>query len=166
MELGKHSDVTFIITEDGEDYHIPAHRVILASQSEYFDKLLFGEMAEAHPRVEIHLQDTPLEAFQLLMKYAYCGEMKIEDSDLQVWIVTCTFGHANIRSNLANRATGRDAIMCLWPISIIHRFLFLYLINREKKHFSMLHLYKQDACLCKLLEQLLNNSVYTALTKS
>ena len=111
MELGKHSDVTFIITEDGEDYHIPAHRVILASQSEYFDKLLFGEMAEAHPRVEIHLQDTPLEAFQLLMKYAYCGEMKIEDSDLQVWIVTCTFGHA----------------------------------NREKKHFSMLHLYKQDA---------------------
>ena len=66
LELGKHSDVTFIITaEDGEDYHIPAHRVILASQSEYFDKLLFGEMKEAHPDAEIPLQDTPLEAFQL-----------------------------------------------------------------------------------------------------
>ena len=84
LELGKHSDVTFIITEDGEDHRIPAHRVILASQSEYFDRLLFGEMREAHPDAEIPLQDTPLEAFQLLMKYTYCGKMKIADSDLQV----------------------------------------------------------------------------------
>jgi len=88
LELGKHSDVTFIITENGEDHRIPAHRVILASQSEYFDQLLFGEMMEAYPRVEIQLWDTPLEAFQLLMKYTYCGEMKIKDSDLQVLIAT------------------------------------------------------------------------------
>ena len=91
FELGKHSDVTFIITENGEDRRIPAHRVILASQSEYFDRLLFGEMKEAHPDVEIPLQDTPLEAFQLLMKYAYCGNMKIEDQDLQVWSATSTY---------------------------------------------------------------------------
>ena len=88
LELGKYSDVTFIITEDEQDHCIPAHRVILASQSEYFDRLLFGEMREAHPGAEIPLQDTPLEAFQLLMKYTYCGEMKIKDSDLQVWIAT------------------------------------------------------------------------------
>jgi len=88
LELGKYSDVTFIITEDEQDHRIPAHRVILASQSEYFDRLLFGEMMEAHPGAEIPLQDTPLEAFQLLMKYTYCGEMKIKDSDLQVWIAT------------------------------------------------------------------------------
>jgi len=91
FKLGKHSDVTFIITENEEDHRIPAHRAILASQSEYFDRLLFGEMKEAHPDVEIPLQDTPLEAFQLLMKYTYCGKMKIEDQDLQVSSATGTY---------------------------------------------------------------------------
>jgi len=91
LELGKHSDVTFIITENGEDRRIPAHRAILASQSEYFDRLLFGEMKEGHQDVEIPLQDTPLEAFQLLMKYTYCGKMKIKDQDLQVWSATGTY---------------------------------------------------------------------------
>ena len=80
---GEHSDVTFIITGDLEpDHRIPAHRVILAAQSEYFDRLLFGEMREAHAGAEIMLPDTPLEAFKLLLKYAYCGE--VATSDLEV----------------------------------------------------------------------------------
>ena len=83
LTSGKHSDVTFIITGDWEaDHRIPAHRVILASQSEYFDRLLFGEMREAHAGAEIMLPDTPLEAFKLLLKYAYCGE--VVTSDLEV----------------------------------------------------------------------------------
>ena len=79
----EHTDVTLIV--DGT--HIPAHRVILASQSEYFDRLLFGEMREAHPGAEIPLQDTPLEAFQLLMKYAYSGSLEITTAKLQVCIM-------------------------------------------------------------------------------
>ena len=83
LTSGEHSDVTFIITGDWEaDHRIPAHRVILASQSEYFDRLLFGEMREAHAGAEIPLPDTPLEAFQLLLQYAYCG--KVATSDLEV----------------------------------------------------------------------------------
>ena len=83
LTSGKHSDVTFIITGDWEaDHRIPAHRVILASQSEYFDRLLFGEMREAHAGAEIMLPDTPLEAFKLLLQYAYCGE--VVTSDLEV----------------------------------------------------------------------------------
>ena len=83
LTSGKHSDVTFIITGDMEaDHRIPAHRVILASQSEYFDRLLFGEMREAHAGAEILLPNTPLKAFRLLLQYAYCG--KVATSDLEV----------------------------------------------------------------------------------
>ena len=90
LTSGKHSDVTFIITGDWEaDHHIPAHRVILASQSEYFDRLLFGEMREAHAGAEIMLPDTPLEAFKLLLKYAYSGE--VATSDLEVPEIKCIF---------------------------------------------------------------------------
>ena len=87
LTSGKHSDVTFIITGDWEaDHRIPAHRVILASQSEYFDRLLFGEMREAHAGAEIPLPDTPLEAFQLLLQYAYCGSLEMKTAQLQVII--------------------------------------------------------------------------------
>ena len=86
LTSGKHSDVTFIITGDWEaDHRIPAHRVILAAQSEYFDRLLFGEMREAHAGAEVTLPDTPLKAFKLLLKYAYCGE--VITSDLEVPVI-------------------------------------------------------------------------------
>ena len=77
-ESRDHSDVTLVVAGT----RIPTHRVILASQSEYFDRLLFGEMREAHAGAEIPLPDTPLEAFKLLLKYAYCGE--VLTSDLEV----------------------------------------------------------------------------------
>jgi len=54
---------------------------------------------KAYPRVEIQLRDTPLEAFQLLMKYTYCGEMKIEDSDLQVRIAAAHIRGHNCSDN-------------------------------------------------------------------
>ena len=84
----KHTDVTFTLTdEDGTCHKIPAHRLVLASQSEYFDRMLFGEMREAQPGVEIPLPDTPLEAFQLLLKYAYTGQIKISNANFPVSVV-------------------------------------------------------------------------------
>ena len=79
-ESKRHTDVTFLV----QDAHITAHRIILASQSEYFDRLLFGEMREACED-EILLSDIEnVEAFQLLMQYAYSGCVDIQNGDIQV----------------------------------------------------------------------------------
>lgn len=79
-EAKQHTDVTFII----QGSHIPAHRIILASQSEYFDRLLFGNMREASQE-ELKLNDVEnLQAFQLLMQYIYSGCMKIQNGNIQV----------------------------------------------------------------------------------
>ena len=79
-ESKRHTDVTFLI----QDTRVPAHKIILASQSKYFDRLLFGEMREAHED-EIQLSDVDnVEAFQLLMNYAYSGCVDIQNGDIQV----------------------------------------------------------------------------------
>ena len=78
----QHTDVTFLV----QGTRIAAHRIILASQSKYFDRLLYGEMGEAHED-EIQLSDVEsLEAFHLLMQYAYSGCLKIQNGDIQVII--------------------------------------------------------------------------------
>ena len=79
-ESKKHTDVTFLV----QGVRVTAHRLILASQSEYFDRLLFGEMREACED-EIQLSDVEnVEAFQLLMQYAYSGCVDIQNGDIQV----------------------------------------------------------------------------------
>ena len=76
----KHTDITFLV----QGVRVTAHRLILASQTEYFDRLLFGEMREAHED-EIQLSDVEnVEAFQLLMQYAYSGCVDIQNGDIQV----------------------------------------------------------------------------------
>ena len=79
-ESKRHTDVTFLV----QGSRVTAHRIILASQSKYFDRLLFGEMREAHED-EIQLNDVEsVEAFQLLMQYAYSGCVDIQNGDIQV----------------------------------------------------------------------------------
>ena len=86
-----HTDVTFLI----EGTRIAAHRIILASQSLYFDRLLFGDMREAKED-EIKLSDVEsLKAFQLLMQYAYSGCMKIRNGDIQVTIANPMIANKN-----------------------------------------------------------------------
>ena len=68
-----HTDVTFLVGEEGQE-RVSAHRVVLASQSEYFDCLLYGPMKEGQAS-EITLQDTPAEAFRELVKFMYSGQI-------------------------------------------------------------------------------------------
>lgn len=79
-ETRQHTDVTFLVGHS----RVPAHRAILASQSEYFNRLLFGEMIEARAGAEIPLKDTPLKAFQLLLRYAYSGSLEMKDVPIEV----------------------------------------------------------------------------------
>lgn len=79
-ESKRHTDVTFLI----QGVRIPAHRIILASQSAYFDRLLFGEMREARED-EIQLNEVAdVDTFRLIMRYAYSGCVDIQNEDIQV----------------------------------------------------------------------------------
>ena len=58
LDNKKYVDVTFVV----EGQPVPAHRLILASQSNYFDRLFYGKMREANSSDEIPLPNAPLEA--------------------------------------------------------------------------------------------------------
>lgn len=75
-----YSDVTLVV----EDVRLPAHRLVLASCSSYFRALLYGGMRESKQQ-EVVLQDTPLRAFELLLRYIYTGQLKL--SGLQECVV-------------------------------------------------------------------------------
>ena len=64
-----HTDVTFLV---GGKQLVHAHRIVLASQSEYFDCLLYGPMKEGRAS-EITLKETPADAFRELLKFMYSG---------------------------------------------------------------------------------------------
>ena len=76
----RYTDVTFVVEEE----RVEAHRVILAAQSSYFDRLLFGEMREARAGAEIPLQDAPADGFKLLLEFAYTGTLEMTDAALEV----------------------------------------------------------------------------------
>lgn len=82
-----YSDVTFIV----EDQKLPAHRVILAARSEYFRALLYGGLSESR-QSEIHLK-IPLEAFKILLKYIYSGNMSL--AQIKTENILDTLGLAN-----------------------------------------------------------------------
>lgn len=86
-ESKRHTDIILLV----QGVCIPDHRIILASQSKYFDCLLFGEMREAHED-EIQLSDIEnVETFQSLIHYAYSGHVDIQNGDLQVNIVIVAY---------------------------------------------------------------------------
>ncbi|XP_041772707.1 BTB/POZ domain-containing protein 9-like [Anopheles merus] len=66
------ADVTFIVKAE----HLPAHRIILATRSEYFRAMLYGALKESKQN-EIAL-DVPVEAFKFLIKYIYTGRLSLK----------------------------------------------------------------------------------------
>lgn len=67
-----YSDLTLVV----EGTRLPAHRLVLASCSDYFRAMLYGGMRESQQN-EVVLMDTPLGAFELLLKYIYTGQLKL-----------------------------------------------------------------------------------------
>lgn len=64
------SDVTLVV----ENERIHAHRVVLASGSEYFKKMFSSGMKESKQR-EITIPNVSKNAFMLLLEYLYTGEI-------------------------------------------------------------------------------------------
>ncbi|KAM4602472.1 BTB/POZ domain-containing protein 9-like [Polymixia lowei] len=76
----EYSDVTFLL----EGKRFPAHRVILASRCQYFRALLYNGMKESQPQAEISLEDTPSEAFSMLLQYLYTGRASLSTAREEV----------------------------------------------------------------------------------
>ncbi|KAL5515143.1 hypothetical protein EMCRGX_G000268 [Ephydatia muelleri] len=79
LDNKKYVDVTFVV----EGQPVPAHRLILASQSDYFDRLFYGKMREANSSDEIPLPNAPLEALRLLLEFMYSGCLDYDNQPLQ-----------------------------------------------------------------------------------
>uniref|UniRef100_A0A3F2YWI3 BTB domain-containing protein n=1 Tax=Anopheles epiroticus TaxID=199890 RepID=A0A3F2YWI3_9DIPT len=76
LSSADYSDVTFVIEED----RIQAHRVILASRSEYFRALLYGGLEESKQN-EVKLT-VESNAFKNLLQYIYTGSLELKDMKL------------------------------------------------------------------------------------
>ena len=97
-----HTDVTFLVGGGQQPVQrVCAHRIILASQSDYFDCLLYGPMKEGRAE-EIALQDTPVEAFRELLRFMYCGTMSSINltTALDLHILSDRFGFHHLRDDI------------------------------------------------------------------
>ena len=78
-EEQKFTDIEFIISGQ----RVPAHKAVLAAQSQYFECMLYGNMKEASMS-EITLQDVPVIAFRRVLQYAYTATLNMDNVALQV----------------------------------------------------------------------------------
>ncbi|XP_050426004.1 BTB/POZ domain-containing protein 9-like isoform X3 [Adelges cooleyi] len=68
------SDVVLVVGKE----RLPAHRIILASQTEYFRRIFFEDYKESHKSV-VNLSDAPVTSFEILHKYIYTGRINLGD---------------------------------------------------------------------------------------
>ena len=94
------TDVVFHI--GGREF--PAHKIVLASQSEYFRVLLFGDMKEASmSSVNLPEEIVPAAAFERVLQYSYTRSLDI-DEPLEV--SECMHSYVFLQNVLAVCATG------------------------------------------------------------
>ena len=84
-EEQKFTDVDFLLCGQV----VPAHKAVLAAQSQYFECMLYGSMREASMS-DIVLEDVPISAFRKVLQFAYTGSLHLEMVTLQVCIYTQT----------------------------------------------------------------------------
>lgn len=77
-ECGKLCDVELVVG----DSKISAHRSVLAACSPYFYAMFNGELMESKQR-EIQLKDVPKDVFELLINFAYTGNLDVTVENAQ-----------------------------------------------------------------------------------
>ncbi|CAN7995109.1 unnamed protein product, partial [Ixodes pacificus] len=96
----EYSDVTLVVG----GARLPAHRLVLASCSSYFRALLYGGMRESQEK-EVVLRDTPREAFELLLRYIYTGQLQLsglkEDVVLEVLELSHLYGFLELEAGVS-----------------------------------------------------------------
>jgi hypothetical protein len=73
----KYTDVNIVC----QNRVFKCHRLVLAAASEYFDKMFYGNFKESHLK-EIQLHEVDSETFENVLRYAYKGEVLINDDNV------------------------------------------------------------------------------------
>ncbi|KAK0419181.1 hypothetical protein QR680_013998 [Steinernema hermaphroditum] len=79
LENSENADVTFLVGEA----KIPAHRNILACQSEYFRSMLYGGLREGSEK-EVKIRDTNPDTFRRLLRYFYTRKLSLGQMEIDV----------------------------------------------------------------------------------
>ncbi|XP_050435258.1 BTB/POZ domain-containing protein 9-like isoform X2 [Adelges cooleyi] len=93
------SDVYVVV--DNEEFD--AHRVVLASRSEYFSKLLFGEHIESR-ETKVPIKEGSATSVKVLLKYIYSGRINLSDLEsnvvLELLILSNVYQFSNLQFSL------------------------------------------------------------------
>lgn len=73
-------DVNFIFGYGDEQYSLPAHKAILASNSDVFDAMFYGALAEAGNAIQII--DISRIVFERFLRYFYFGATRMNESNV------------------------------------------------------------------------------------
>ena len=143
-ENENYSDVTFNI--QGET--IRAHKLILATRTEYFNALLFGGFKEKDLDVVDLGSDTPLNGFRQILRYIYTGRMRFsdqtEDDTLEVLSLSHKYGMAelgeSVQDYIVKHILSYDTISKIISFNELYNYKKLYdacgdLINKNPSKF-------------------------------
>ncbi len=83
-------DVTLVLGDGAGEVRFPAHRVVLAASSKYFDAMFQGGMIEAN-QSEIRLPTLQTEPFKKILKFFYTGTIRITEVDVQDILETSNY---------------------------------------------------------------------------
>lgn len=76
----RHSDVHFIFSTIDEPYgRVPAHKTLLAIESDVFEAMFFGDLKE---QGDVHVPDTSEAAFKEFLQFFYLSEVKLTKSNV------------------------------------------------------------------------------------
>ena len=76
------TDVVFVV--EGEEF--PAHKMVLATESEYFRQLLYGGMREASQK-KITISGITPEIFKIVLEYVYTRSAIEKPLDVSIIII-------------------------------------------------------------------------------
>lgn len=124
VDNSDYSDITLMV----ENVAFPAHKVILATRSEYFRALLYGGMKESQPgTTQIELKDTSASAFGILLKYMYSGRLNLleikDENLLDILGMSHRYGFVDLESAISDYL---KAILNISNVCLIYDIANMY----------------------------------------
>ncbi|CAM1332000.1 BTBD9 (predicted) [Pycnogonum litorale] len=118
----EYSDITFIV--ESEKFH--AHKMILATRSDYFRALLFGGMHESQQST-IELKEVKVAAFLNILKYIYTGHVALNDLKVEAILDVLTLSHHyNIVDLETSTSNYLKSIINVEDVCAIYNATYLY----------------------------------------
>ncbi|VDN31012.1 unnamed protein product [Dibothriocephalus latus] len=117
-----YSDISLVV----KSTEFPAHRVILASRSEYFRALFYGGLSEAHSST-VHLNGISDTAFYHILCYIYTGRLNLSglahEDVLDILGLACQYNFVNLQAALSKHFTHSltlDNICSVYDAAIVY----------------------------------------------